>query len=316
MKIRKFLIVIIFVIFSTTCFCGCHKQTAQIELPQNISLTGENPTPVLNFYDVNTKNITKLDLEEYLKGVLAGEMFNDWSIEALKAQAILARTFTLRFLQNSTSKYSGADISNDISEAQAYDASKINQNIVNAVNETRGKIVVSDGELIEAWFHSNSGGKTTLAKTGLNYLGEEDYTHSVSSPETEENSENFNWTQTFTKSEILSALREMGVSVSSISSFKTGEKDSSGRATTLKVGDAEFSANTFRLKIGSTKMKSTLISDIVVSSNSVSISGKGYGHGVGMSQWGAKILAEEGKTAEEIINHYFKNVKISPAEYK
>lgn len=316
MKIKKFFIVIIFAIFSITCFYGCHKQTAQIELPQNISLTGENPTPVLNFYDINTKNITKLDLEEYLKGVLAGEMFNDWSIEALKAQAILARTFTLRFLQNSTSKYSGADISNDISEAQAYDASKINQNIINAVNETRGKIVVSDGELIEAWFHSNSGGKTTLAKTGLNYLSEEDYTHSATSPETEENSENFNWTQTFTKSEILSALREMGVSVSSISSFKIGETDSSGRATTLKVGDAEFSANTFRLKIGSTKMKSTLISDIVVSSNSISISGKGYGHGVGMSQWGAKILAEEGKTAEEIINHYFKNVKICPAEYK
>lgn len=315
MKIKKLFTILMITLLAVTCLCGCHKETAKINLPENISLTGENPTPVLNFYDINTKSITKLDLEEYLKGVLAGEMFNDWSIEALKAQAILARTFTLRFLQNSSSKYSGADISNDISEAQAYDASKINQNIINAVNETRGKVVLSDDELIEAWFHSNSGGKTTIAKTGLNYLDDEDYTQVTHSPETEDNSENFSWTQTFTKSEILSTLREMGVSVSSLTSFSVGEKDASGRAITLRIGEIEFSANTFRMKIGSTKMKSTLINDIVVSSNSISLSGNGYGHGVGMSQWGAKILAEEGKTAEEIINYYFKNIKICPAEY-
>ena len=297
-------------------FVGCKEESAQIELPQNISLTEEDNQPTLKFYDINTKEITEIELEEYLKGVLAGEIYNSWPIEALKAQAILARTFTLNYLQNNKSKYSGADISNDINEAQAYDASKINENIEKAMAETRGKVVVQDGKLIEAWFHSNSGGVTTNAKTGLNYLGEESFTKSTQSPETAENSENFEWVVNFSKSEILSALRAMGVSVQSISNFEVGEKDESGRAITLKMGGAEFSANTFRSKIGSTKMKSTLITDIVVSSSSVSISGKGYGHGVGMSQWGAKVLAEEGKTAKEIIEFYFDNIEVVKSDYK
>ena len=296
---------------------ACKEKEVTVELPQNISLTTqEDHQPTIKMYDVNTKEIKEMELEEYLKGVLAGEMFNNWSLEALKAQAILARTFTLQYLQNSTSKYEGADISNDITEAQAYDESKINDSIENAVNETRGKVIMSDGKLIEAWFHSNSGGKTTTANTGLGFLGEENHTKTADSPETAENSENYNWSATFTKSEILSALREMGVSVSSLSSFIVGEKDESGRATTFRMGDSEFSANTFRLKIGSTKMKSTLIDDIVVSANSIAFTGRGYGHGVGMSQWGAKIMAEEGKTADEIIEYYFENIDIVYVNYE
>jgi len=305
-------------VLCAACVCfliGCKEDKTQIELPQNISLTEEEKQPSLKVYDINTKSVVSMELEEYIKGVLAGEMYNDWPIEALKAQAILARTYTLHFLQNSTSKYEGADISNDVTEAQAYDATKINENIEHAVNETRGKVIVANDELIEAWFHSNSGGVTTSAKTGLSYLGEENYTKSTKSPETADNSENFIWSITFTKSEILSALREMGVSISTISELSVGETDGSGRAITLKIGNSEFSAPTFRLKVGSTKMKSTLIDDIVVSKNSISMSGKGYGHGVGLSQWGAKVLAEEGKNAEDIINHYFQNIEIKTAKY-
>lgn len=296
---------------------GCKEKEATIDLPQNISLTTQEDTePVIKMYDINSKTIKEMKLEEYLKGVVAGEMFNTWSLEALKAQAILARTFTLSFLQNSTSKYEGANISNDINEAQAYDETKINENIERAVNETRGKIIVSDGELIEAWFHSNSGGKTTKASTGLGFLGEENHTKTADSFETAETSENYNWKATFTKSEILSKLREMGVSVATISNLEVGERDESGRAINFKIGEVTFSANTFRLKMGSTKFKSTLIDEIVVSLNSISFVGRGYGHGVGMSQWGAKIMAEEGKTADEIINHYFDNIDIVYAKYE
>lgn len=310
---KKFLTkAISFILVFISCFglASCKEETAEIELPKTITLTETKKEPELKVYDVNTKEITTMELEEYVKGVLAGEMFNTWNIEALKAQAILARTYTLYFLKNKTSKYEGADISNDITEAQAYDSSKINDNIEHAVDETRGKVILVDGEPIQAWFHSNSGGITTKASTGLNFLGEEKYTKVIESPETAENSENFSWSETFSKSEVLSALREMGVSVSTIREFKIGETDESGRATTFKIGSSEFSTNTFRLKIGSTKMKSTLIDEIVVSTGSISISGKGYGHGVGLSQWGAKIMAEEGKTAEDIINHYFDNVEI------
>lgn len=304
----------ILIFLCSFCFVSCEKKQAKIDLPNKISLT-EDSEPLLKVYDTESKSIVEMELEDYVMGVLAGEIYNTWNIEALKAQAILARTYTLYFLQNKTSKYAGADISNDITEAQAYNKSKINDNIKQAVNETKGKVIMSDGMLIQAWFHSNSGGKTTTANIGLNYLDEENYTKIAKSPETEENSKDYCWNVTFSKSDVLSALRKMGVSVSTISEFGVGERDDSGRVKTFKIGEVEFSANTFRINIGSTKMKSTLIEDIVVSAGSISFSGKGYGHGVGMSQWGAKIMADEGKLYDEIINHYFDNIKIVDAKF-
>ena len=304
---------LVMVSFFTLSACGKNASQVKIDLPDTINLTEDNKTPKLKVYDTAVKGIVEMELEDYLLGVVAGEMYNSWHIEALKAQAILARTYTLYYLQNFKSKYEGADISNDITEAQAYDASRINDNIRKAVEETKGMVILSNGELIESWFHSNSGGVTTTAQNGLNYGEEERYTQIKKSVETAENSENFEWSKTFTKSEVMSALREMGVSVSSISSFAIAEKDDSGRAKKFKVGTSEVDANTFRIKIGSTEMKSTLLTDVIVSANSINFSGKGYGHGVGMSQWGAKILAEQGKSAEDIVNFYFKDIKI--AEY-
>lgn len=314
-KIFKILISFILVVLSTITIVGCGKKqgNVKIELPKEINLTEDKSMPKLKVYDTSIKGIVEMELEDYLLGVVAGEMYNTWHDEALKAQAILARTYTLYYLQNFKSKYEGADISNDVTEAQAYDASKINDKVKSAVKATKGKVVLFNDELIEAWFHSNSGGVTTTAKNGLNYGDEEGFTQVKKSVETAENSENFEWSKTFTKTEVLTAIREMGVSVSSVNSFRIAEKDDSGRVKKFQVGTTEIDASTFRLKIGSTEMKSTLITDIIVSANSISFSGRGYGHGVGMSQWGAKIMAEEGKTAEEIINFYFKNVKI--AEY-
>ena len=312
--LKKGMILILTIMFCF-CFSSCKKNKTEIILPENISLTENESEVELKVYDINLKSIINMKLEEYVQGVLAGEMFNNWPLEALKAQAVLARTYTLYFLQNLTSKYDGADISNDITEAQAYDSSKINENIKQAVAETKGLVAVCDDELIEAWFHSNSGGKTTKASFGLNYLGEEKYTQIKDSPETETNSQNYKWVQTFTKSDILSALRTMGVNVTTISSFEIGQSDDSGRALTFNVGGTEFSASTFRLKIGSTKFKSTLITNITVSKTGVMFTGYGYGHGVGMSQWGAKIMAEEGKNYKDIIEYYFDNVEIKESKY-
>ena len=88
--------------------------------------------------------IIRMDAESYVAGVVAGEMPGDWPMEALKAQAILARTFVLKFLTEKTSRYSGADISTDIAEAQAYDADAINSRILTAVQETAGKVLMTE----------------------------------------------------------------------------------------------------------------------------------------------------------------------------
>ena len=88
-----------------------------------------------------------MDIETYVMGVLAGEMKNDWPEEALKAQAILARTFVLKFIETKDSKYDGADISTDVSEAQAYSEADINDKVRAAVEETRGLVMSYEGEL-------------------------------------------------------------------------------------------------------------------------------------------------------------------------
>ena len=311
-KVLKTLFMVVFCFALALNIFGCkNNNSVEVELPNEISKVTEDNEPILKVYDTSSKSIKEMSLEKYLLGVVAGEMYNSWELEALKEQAVLARTYTLYFLQNFSSKYEGADISNDVTEAQAYNESMINDNIKKAVEETKGKVLTVDGEIIETWFHSNSGGVTTTSNNGLNNKADEKYTKVQKSVETAENSQNYEWRATFSKDKVLNAIREMGASISSISSFSIGEVDASGRAKTFKIGGSEIDANTFRLKLGSTEMKSTKITNLVVSSTSIYMEGKGYGHGVGMSQWGAKILAQEGKDYQEILNFYFDNIKIS-----
>ena len=137
--------------------------TAQVDWPKERLETNEDGVPVLDVYVVADEAVERVDIETYVEGVLAGEMKNDWPIEALKAQAILARTFVLKFLSDKESRYEGADISTDIEEAQAYDASAVNDRIRQAVSETGGLVLSAGGELPYAWFHAHSGGLTALA---------------------------------------------------------------------------------------------------------------------------------------------------------
>ena len=269
--------------------------------------------PTLKVYDVKQKRIIEMPLEEYLEGVLAGEMPNDWPAEALKAQAILARTFVCKFIDEKKSKYDGADISTDIKEAQAYDADDVNDAIRRAVSATHGEIMVYEGELPYAWFYAHGGGKTALAREGLEFSGTEPgYTQVVDSRDSDEApSDVKHWTCEFSKAELIAAAKEASITLKDVGSVKVGEKGDSGRAITLDIDGTEVSAPALRIALGSTKMKSTLIEKCEYSDGKLKLSGMGYGHGVGMSQWGAYALANEGMTAEEIVKYYFKDVTIA-----
>lgn len=310
--LRIFVSLILVVAFSIS-FVACRKNKIENVIPEDTSTDGSG-VPILKIYNTSTNTLDEMNIEEYLLGVVAGEMYSSFEIEALKAQAILARTYALDFIGTKQSKYEGADISNDIVEAQAYSADSINDKIREAVYDTKGQVAVFEDELIDSWFHANSGGVTASSREGFGFSGDGDsIAKSVYSPETEENSQNFSWSIVLKKTEVLDALRKMGVSVQSCSSFFVSEKGESGRAITLSIGGKEVSANTFRINVGSSRMKSTFIKDIRVYSTTVYIEGLGYGHGVGMSQWGANILAQQGKSAEEIIKYYFEGAEIKSA---
>ena len=282
-----------------------------VTLPAKLKM-GDDGQPTLSVYVKDTQKIEDMPLEKYLEGVLAGEMKNDWPLEALKAQAILARTFVLKFLEEKQSKYPGADISTDIEEAQAYNAEHVNDRIRQAVSETRGLVLSADGELPFSWFHAHSGGLTAGAKEGLEYeKAEPAYVWIVPGRESDKAPEDTaRWTATFSAADTLRAATKVGASGSALSSIQIGERGESGRVTTLIVNGASVPAGSFRIALGSTEMKSTLLEDVSFEGGKVTFKGKGYGHGVGMSQWGAYGMAEEGQQAEQIVTYYFSGVQV------
>ena len=308
---------------------GCSRSMGETEpdanpnLPSGIATPGEaslipdkldtvEGVPLLTVYIADAQRYQEMDIETYVEGVLAGEMRNDWPMEALKAQAILARTFTLKFVGEKQSQYKEADISTDIAEAQAYNERAVNDRIRRAVEETRGMVLSAGGELPYAWFHAHSGGTTELAKAGLEYRDDEPaYTQIVEGMESDKAPTTVkHWTARFTAREVGEACAKAGVSTGAVESISIGETGGSGRAITLDINGMTVSAPALRLALDSTRFKSTMLSEVSVQDGEVVFRGSGYGHGVGMSQWGAYGMADEGRSAEEIVLHYFGNVEI------
>ncbi|MDO4866573.1 MAG: SpoIID/LytB domain-containing protein [Clostridia bacterium] len=281
-------------------------------IPERLAI-GEDGLPQLKVYDTSGKEIEEMDIEQYLMGVVAGEMKNDWPMEALKAQAILARTFVLKFCEDKSSKYDGADISTDVAEAQAYAAGSVNDRVEQAVRETRGLAMAYDGDFAYAWFHAHSGGMTERPSVALEFKGgDPDYLVPTASGESDEAPERAKqWTATFTLEQVARACADAGTKIpGEITSVKLGEKGESGRAKTLLVNGEAVSAPSFRLQIGANRLRSTLIDSIEVEDGKVTFSGRGFGHGVGLSQWGAYAMAEAGSSAKEIVARYFPGVQI------
>ncbi len=288
----------------------------QVKKPDIPSVLGAKPNqePRLRVYIKEEGVVKEMPFEEYVAGVVGGEIKNDWPEEAIKAQAIIARTFVLQFVEsNKGSKYANAHISTDIEEAQAWNKDAVNARIKKAVKDTRGQVVVHDGDYAHAWFHSNAGGRTATAVEGLNFKdGNPPYIRVVNSPDESPNvpAEERTWTVDFSKEEVLQAARNVGKPVQDFSKITIGSKGPSGRAMVILLDDTEVPAPELRIELGSTKMKSTMLDEVKIEEQRVVFKGKGYGHGVGMSQWGAYEMAKQGKKAQDIIHHYFKGVEV------
>ena len=273
---------------------------------------GEEPTITLYLHSQNTTR--QIKLEDYVQGVVAAEIDPKWPLEALKAQAIVARTFTLQKKdEGNARRLHGTDACDDKDHFQAYDPSRINDNVRWAVQETRGMVITSGGKPIRAWFHSNSGGKTATAEEGLGFTQEptpyltvvDDPMSLQDAPATEKS-----WTATFSVDEIRAAAAKMGKNVTSVTSVAIGRRGPSGRAMTIRIGNVELSAPELRTALGPERMKSTLLDSVALDGGRVVMKGKGWGHGVGLSQWGAEAMAKAGKKAEDIITFYYKGIRL------
>lgn len=274
--------------------------------------------PEISVYFHEDQTIKKMPLEEYLAGVVAGEMRADWPLEAYAAQAIVARTFTLEYINRGGGKeFHQADICTDENHAQAYNAGAVTPVIRKAVTMTRGEVMTYGGNFVKGWFSASCGGRTAPAMVALGYTEEEpEYIASVNCPEESViPKEELYWTARFSRAELGAILKTLGKSVGNLLRLEVGERhQESHRVSRLDFigteGRAEVRGADFRRAAGPEKVRSTWITDLQQEGEAIIIKGRGFGHGVGLCQWGAHALAREGKDPHAIVKHYYPEVEI------
>ena len=264
--------------------------------------------------------VEEINLDEYIANVVSAEMPVKFDIEALKAQAIVARTYTIYKITKSK-KHKEADICDDSTCCQAWIAKedrlkkwskdKANDNwnkIIKAVNDTKGKIITYKGKPINAFFHANSGGKTDVP---LYVWGGEGYPYlQVVETSGEENYSEYRSEAEFTKKEfeekIKAKHKDFKIDYKQENCISIKERDDSNRVKTVKIGNLNLSGVEARTILG---LRSANF-EVQILEDKIKFTVIGYGHGVGMSQTGADSLAKQGKNYEEIIRHFYKDVEI------
>lgn len=254
--------------------------------------------------------IQELNLEEYLIGVLAAEMPASFEMEALKAQAVAARSYAVYKIEHT--KNQDYNILTDVTD-QSYitteemkekwqdDYGKYYNKIKNAVEETKNEVIYYNNEIIEAFYFSMSNGKTENAQTVFNQVLP--YITSVDSKWDNEEIKNFSVTKEFSISDF---CQKLSLTNCNNIDIKIIEKSDSNRVVKLSINNKNFLGTDIRKKLN---LRSTDF-EIAVFNEIVTITTKGYGHGVGMSQYGANGMAKDGYTYQEILNHYYQGISI------
>lgn len=266
----------------------------------------------------------QMTLERYLTGVVRGEMPASFEMEALRAQAAAERSYVYyQLAAGRKDAHPDADFCTDHTCCSAYlsetaarekwggDFAPWNTRVEQAVSDTDGQVVLYNGQPILAVFHSSSAGRTAAA--GDVWSGDLPYLVSVDSPEGEETVPNYYSTVTFTASEakekLLAAHPELKLSGTPDRWFGAAAENGSGRVETVSVGGTDIEGTELRRIFGLRSACFTVAAD----SESVTFRVTGYGHGVGMSQYGANQLAREGKTWQEILEWYYTGTTVGNA---
>lgn len=323
---RKILVYIL--CFILLCFLIPVLFTKKQETKETISEQTEENKEKYDYGKYNTikllhsenGEVEEINLDTYLLGVVSSEMPASFEEEALKAQALVARTYTIYKIING-SKHENADICDNSKCCQAWISKeerfeKWNEQdresnwakIENAVNSTKGKIVTYEGKPINAFFHSNSGGITDTATAvwgGTNYP----YLQAVATSGEDEYSQ-YKSDLSLTKEEFIAKIKEnhndFKIDFNKENQIEILEYTDGDRIKKIKIGNLELSGVEIRNIFG---LKSAKF-EISIEEKNINFNVIGYGHGVGMSQTGADSMAKQGKNYEEIIKHYYTDVEI------
>ena len=264
---------------------------------------------VVRVYREDTKEINLVPIEEYVVGVLAGEMPVEFELEALKAQAVAARSYVMiQMERNINNEYDVVDtVANQVyldkthlitvwKESYTDNINKIKM----AVLSTKGEYISYNGKVAEALFFSTSPGVTENSEDI--FTNEVAYLRSVDS-HWDELSPVYSSNITYTLEEFYELL---GLDYKETLNIEVIEKTSTGRVKKIKINEKEFTGNYICSRLS---LKSTYF-EIILEGTKVVIKNKGYGHGVGMSQYGAEGMAQEGYTYDQILKHYYTGIEI------
>jgi len=262
--------------------------------------------------------INELNIEDYLRGVVPAEMPSSWPAEALKAQAVVARNYALQRVEAT----SGAsyNLTNDQSSQVYLGYDKEVPVTDQAVEDTRGVVMLNRGKLISAFFHSSSGGYTENSEdvwsSALPYI-------KYKKDPFDKNNLHYNWQVDYTTAQLLEMFKESGYEFKKITGIDTVYTASGARVKKLTVSGVGTDDKPLRIEIANADnvrialgLKSALFTlkkgyDKDKNLTGVNITGSGWGHGLGLSQWGANGMARQGYNYQEILKYYYSDIKIA-----
>jgi stage II sporulation protein D len=256
--------------------------------------------------------INVLGIEGYIKGVLAKEVNYDWHAEALKAQAVISRTYAISNLNRHSAQ--GFDLCST-THCQVFgglgaETKKTNQ----AVSETNGEVLTYQGKTAQTVFHAACGGHTEDPKYIWGWKESPPYLKGVKCRYCG-NSRYAKWSQVLDENFVRNKLK-----IGKIKNIKIKGKTSFGAAKQLDIthsnGKCVLNAYEFRLHVDAWRIKSHFFNSIKIKNDKIYFNGKGWGHKAGLCQCGAKGMAEEGKTYSTILSHFYPGTKIETVNYK
>ncbi|MCG2725172.1 MAG: SpoIID/LytB domain-containing protein [Elusimicrobia bacterium] len=253
--------------------------------------------------------VENIPLEDYISGVLSFEMSPTWPIEALKAQAVASRTFALENLQPNKLFDITAGVERQVYKGQQ----KVNSKITEAINSTKGEILTYKGKPFKTYFHSCCGGHT--ANNRIAWQGTDlEPLKGVKDPYCQ-NSKHYSWNLYISTKDLLTFIQKQGSTALRIRGMHILKKSHSGRIIEIKFSTDKESftvkAYDIRKYFGEADFKSTFITKISKQNHGYKIYGRGWGHGVGMCQEGAKSMAHRGMSYKKILRHYYPHSKLS-----
>jgi len=275
----------------------------------NFNLQKNNNNITVRIKDVDNNKVINIDLEDYVVGVVAAEMPASFEIEALKAQAVAARTYAYYKLTNSNKEY---DLVTDVTD-QSYitnlemknkwgsDYPKYYEKIKSAVTATKNEIITYNDNVILSYYFAMSNGYTE--DSSLVFSEEKPYLESVASKWDNASLNNFIVEKTIEKADFCNLL-EVDCQSLEITNITRSETN---RVNNITINDKVFVGTEFRHLLG---LRSTDF-DITITKDNINITTHGYGHGVGMSQYGANGMAKDGYSYDEILNYYYTDTTIS-----